>query len=118
MPYVARDDQGQIIDVQERETESAYEQVPLDDPELVSYLNSESGEGFQREEIRAELEASDREFIRVIEDVITVLIDKRVFMLTELPAPAQEKLARRYHLRSALSDLSGIISDHEDIMLP
>ena len=32
MPYVARDDQGRIIDVQERETEAAYEQVPLDDP--------------------------------------------------------------------------------------
>ena len=29
MPYVARDDQGHIIDVQERETEAAYEQVAL-----------------------------------------------------------------------------------------
>ncbi len=114
MPYVARDDQGHITDVQERETEMAYEQVALDDPELVSYLNSGRGES----EIRAELEASDMEFIRVIEDVITVLIDKRVFMLTDLPAPAQQKLARRYKLRSNLSDLGGIIGDHEDIMLP
>lgn len=118
MPYVARDDQGQIIDVRERETESAYEQVALDDPELVSYLSTGTGEAAQPEEIRAELEASDLEFIRVIEDVIAVLIDKRVFMLTDLPPAAQEKLARRYHLRSALSDLGGIISDHEDIMLP
>ena len=118
MPYVARDDQGQIIDVKEQETESAYEQVPLDDPELVSYLHSASGGTSQPEVIRAELEASDLEFIRVIEDVITVLIDKRVFMLTDLPAAAQEKLARRYHLRSALSDLGGIIAEQEDIMLP
>lgn len=114
MPYVARDDQGHIIDVQERETEAAYEQVALDDPELVTYLNNGQGEA----EIQAELEASDLEFIRVIEDVITVLIDKRVFMLTDLPAAAQEKLARRYNLRSKLSDMSNIISDHEDIMLP
>ncbi|GAB4231107.1 MAG: hypothetical protein Tsb0032_37350 [Kiloniellaceae bacterium] len=114
MPYVARDDQGRIIDVQERETESAYEQVAFDDPELVSYLNNGLGEA----EIQAELEASDLEFIRVIEDIITVLIDKRVFMLTDLPAPAQEKLARRYNLRSKLSDLGSIISEHEDIMLP
>jgi hypothetical protein len=114
MPFVARDDQGQIIDVQERETETAYEQVPLSDPELVSYLN----DGLGQEDIQAELEASDLEFIRVIEDVVTVLIDKRIFMLTDLPAPAQEKLARRYNLRSKLSDLGGIIGEHEDIMLP
>lgn len=114
MPYVARDDQGHIIDVQERETEVAYEQVALDDPELVSYLSNGRGQA----EIQAELEASDFEFIRVIEDVITVLIDKRVFMLTDLPPAAQEKLARRYHLRSKLSDLGSIISEHEDIMLP
>ena len=114
MPYVARDDQGQITDVQERETEMAYEQVALDDPELLSFLNNGLGES----EIRAELEASDLEFIRVIEDVITVLIDKRVFMLTDLPQAAQEKLAKRYGLRSKLTDLGEIVSDHEDIMLP
>lgn len=114
MPYVARDDHGQITDVQERETEMAYEQVALDDPELVSFLNNGLGET----QIRAELEASDMEFIRVIEDVITVLIDKRVFMLTDLPAAAQQKLARRYKLRSNLSDLGGIIADYDDIMLP
>jgi hypothetical protein len=118
MPYVARDDQGQIIDAQERETASVHEQVALDDPELVSYLNGRSDDSGAPADIRAELEASDLEFIRVIEDVITVLIDKRIFMLTDLPAAAQHKLARRYTLRSKLSDLGGIISDHEDIMLP
>ncbi len=118
MPYVARDDQGQIIEVQEGETESAWERVGLDNPELVSYLNRAIDDGLGRDEIRAELEATDRELIRVIEDVITVLIDKRVFMLTELPAAAQEKLARRYNLRSKLSDLGSIISDHEEFMLP
>lgn len=122
MPYVARDDQGLIVDVQERETETAYEQVALDDPELVSYLNNgaDNGrdDGAAEAQIRAKLEQSDLEFIRVIEDVITVLIDKRVFMLTDLPAAAQEKLARRYNLRSKLSDLGGIIAEHEDIMLP
>lgn len=118
MPYVARDDQGQITEVQERETETAYEQVALDDPELVGYLNNGLDDGTARDAIRARLEATDLEFIRVLEDVITVLIDKRVFMLTDLPSAAQEKLAQRYNLRSKLSDLGGIISDHEDIMLP
>lgn len=114
MPYVARDDQGLITDVQERETEMAYEQVALDDPELLNFLNNGLGES----QIRAELEASDLEFIRVIEDVIAVLIDKRVFMLTDLPVAAQNKLSKRYGLRSKLTDLGSIVAEHEDIMLP
>lgn len=117
MPYVARDDQGRIVDAEEHETETAREPVALDDPELLVFLNG-GRVGDPEEDVRAELEASDFEFIRVIEDVITVLIDKRIFMLTDLPLAAQQKLARRYNLRSKLSDLGGIIADHEDIMLP
>src|SRR3546814_11339230 len=40
MPYVARDDRGLICEVQERETQSACEQVPLDDPELLADLSA------------------------------------------------------------------------------
>src|SRR3546814_15384841 len=109
---------GLICEVQERETQSSCEQVPLDDPELLAYLSGPSDDGRGGAEIRAELEASDLEFVRVIEDVITVLIDKRVFMLTDLPAAAQQQLARRYHLRSTLAALSGIVSDSEDTLLP
>ena len=118
MPYVARDDKGRIVEVQERKTQRASEQVALDDPELVSFLNGLANGAGTSSDVRAELEASDLEFIRVIEDVITVLIDKRIFMLTDLPAAAQQKLARRYNLRSKLTDLGSIVADHEDIMLP
>lgn len=117
MPYVTRDETGRITGVQEHATAAAREEMSVHDPELLSYLNAHANGG-SHADIRAELEASDRELIRVIEDVITVLIDKRVFMLTDLPAAAQDKLARRYNLRSKLSDLSTIISEHEDIMLP
>lgn len=118
MPYVARNEQGQIIEVAERKTRSAREQVALDDPDLVAYLAGAMNGGDATAHIRAALEASDLEFIRVIEDVITVLIDKRIFMLTDLPPAAQQKLARRYNLRSKLTDLGGIISEQEEIMLP
>lgn len=118
MPYVARNDQGQIIEVAERKTQVAREQVALDDPDLVAYLAGGIDGNGTTANIRAALEASDLELIRVIEDVITVLIDKRVFMLTDLPPAAQQKLARRYNLRSKLSDLGSIIAEHEEIMLP
>ncbi len=56
--------------------------------------------------------------VRVLEDLITVLIDKRIIMLTDLPNAAQQKLAHRYDLRSRLADLGGIIAEQEDIPLP
>ncbi len=70
------------------------------------------------DELQARLADSDLEMIRVLEDLITVLIDKRVIMLTDLPPAAQGKLARRYQLRSSLSDLGGIVTDGEDFLLP
>jgi hypothetical protein len=118
MPYVTRNDQGQIIEVAERKTQGAREQVALDDPDLIAFLTSGAEGSGPTGNIRAALEASDLELIRVIEDVITVLIDKRIFMLTDLPPAAQQKLARRYNLRSKLSDLGSIIAEHEEIMLP
>src|SRR5690606_24244512 len=68
MPYVARNDQGQIIEIAERKTRSAREQVALDDPDLVAYLAGGAGGNGTTANIRAALEASDLEFIRVIED--------------------------------------------------
>jgi hypothetical protein len=35
-----------------------------------------------------------------------------------LPQEAQQKLARRYKLRSQLSDLGAIVAEHEEILLP
>ncbi len=68
--------------------------------------------------IEKNLIASDFEMIRVFEDLITILTDKRIIMLTDLPKAAQEKLARRYELRSKLADLGGIAAESEEIFLP
>src|SRR3546814_20601910 len=116
MPYVARDDQGQIVDVQEHETASASEQIALDDPELASYLTEDRDEDGAHENIRAALEASDFEFIRVIEEVITVMIDKRVLLLTDLPAAAQNKPAQSYHPRSNLCSPGTRLSNQHTII--
>ena len=68
--------------------------------------------------LQSVLIASDLELVRVLEDLIAVLIDKRIIMLTDLPQAAQRKLARRYELRSRLNDLGGIVAEQEEIMLP
>ncbi|WP_417429793.1 hypothetical protein [Kiloniella sp.] len=119
MPYVSRSHDGKITGIHQEETSTANEFLETDNPELTAFLvlmgqQQDSKEG----EIHQELVASDFEMIRVLEDLITTLIDKRVLMMTDLPKAAQRKLSQRYSLRSKLTDLGGIVGQNDDIMLP
>lgn len=119
MPFVARDSEGRIIEVRAEMTETAREALAPDDPELRRFMGqSDAPEDSASAQLQDALISSDLEFIRVLEDLITVLIDKRIIVLTDLPQAAQQKLAQRYELRSKLSDLGGIVGDSEDIPLP
>ncbi len=68
--------------------------------------------------IQSELKASDLDMARVVEDLVMVMIDKGLLMMTDLPRAAQEKLRARDDLRSRLGDLGGIVGDSEDLLLP
>ncbi len=114
MPYVIRDSDGHIIAVHAVQSEQALELLPADDPGLREFI-AETGDSVNLQNV---LIASDLEMVRVLEDLIAVLIDKRIIMLTDLPQAAQRKLARRYELRSRLNDLGGIVAEQEEIMLP
>ncbi|WP_419902309.1 hypothetical protein [Kiloniella sp.] len=119
MPYVSRSDDGKITGVQEAKTELANEFIEANSPEITKFLTG-IGQTTAHHEggIQQELAASDLEMIRVIEDLITTLIDKRVLMMTDLPKAAQSKLAKRYSLRSKLTDLGGILGENDEILLP
>ncbi len=114
MPYVSRDPDGRIVAVHATKTEEAQETLASDDRELRAFLEQTDDSA----EIRNALLASDLELIRVLEDLIAVLIDKRIIMLTDLPQAAQHKLAQRYALRSRLADLGGIVAEADQILLP
>ncbi len=114
MPYVTRDQNGRIAAVHATQSAEATEKLAPGDPDLVEFLGRTSDPaGLQNA-----LVVSDLALVRVLEDLITVLIDKRIIMLTDLPKAAQQKLARRYDMRSRLADLGGIVAEHEDIPLP
>lgn len=113
MPYVTRDPAGRITEIHAEKTDAAQEELRPDDLALRQFLGTDAADALQ-----SELIASDLGLIRVLEDLITVLIDKRIVMLTDLPQAAQRKLARRYDLRSKLSDLGGIVAESEEIILP
>lgn len=113
MPFVVRDQSGQIAEVHHARSQRAQEELTPQDPDLRQFLVTAGGS-----HVRDALSDSDHGLIRVLEDVISVLIDKRIIALTDLPAAAQEKLARRYSLRSRLADLRGIVGDSDELQLP
>ena len=71
-----------------------------------------------QKEIHERLAESDVEFVRVLEDLIATLIEKRVILLTDLPVAAQQKLAARRDMRHRLASLEDIVADGDDVMLP
>lgn len=96
MPYVRRDAQGALLSLHRLAEDGAAEWLDDDDPQVLAFLAPP--DGFQR---------LDADFIRVLEDLIDVLIDKHVINMTDLPEAARDKLAaRRDHRRP--SSLAGL----------
>ncbi len=113
MPFVVRDKSGQISEVHNAPDSRAHEELDSQDPDLRHFLSKAGGH-----EVQGALGDSDLGLVRVLEDLIAALIDKRIIALTDLPEAAQKKLAHRYSLRSRLANLQGIVGDSDDILLP
>lgn len=107
MPYVQRNDNGEIIAVWREQPNENSEFVPATDPEVMTFLETLSTSPDERSEFSL---SSDLQMVRVIEDLIDLLITKRVIVLTDLPVPVQNKLlrqrAKREHLLGNLSILN------------
>ncbi len=96
MPYVRRDDRGELLSLHRVAEDGATEWLDDGDPQVLAFVAPPGG--FQR---------LDADFIRVLEDLIDVLIDKHVINMTDLPEAARDKLAaRRDHRRP--SPLAGL----------
>lgn len=103
MPYVKRDDEGRVMAISRDPAEGFEEALDSDSPELLEFLGNQQGS--------VDLSATDADFVRVLEDVVELLIDKGLILFTELPQPAQEKIMRRQQLRSAISGKLDLIGE-------
>ncbi|MCG8356759.1 MAG: hypothetical protein MI920_14410 [Kiloniellales bacterium] len=110
MPYVVRDENGAIISVLAQPGNGA-ERLDASDDELQRFF-------FESEDANAALQevlvASDLSFVRVLEDLIGVLLEKGVIMLTDLPEAAQIKIMQRRDIRSQIQTLGDLIGDQRD----
>ncbi len=114
MPYISRDPSGRITGVFGQPSETAQQQCPANDPELLQFL----GVGQEQANAMDALVDSDIEMVRVVEDLIMLLIEKRVIMLTELPKAAQRKLARRHKMRSNIAEYAIFEAEGDEVLLP
>ncbi|NQY25983.1 MAG: hypothetical protein HRT92_02255 [Piscirickettsiaceae bacterium] len=112
MAYIERNEAGQITAVFESAQNSTQEFLSIDSAELIDYLTQVSSSN----DARKVLSTSDITLIRVLEDLINTLIDKKVILFTDLPIAAREKLANREKIRGHLNSLENLMGDDEGLL--
>ena len=104
MVYVHRNADGVIDAISREPTSDCSEAVEAGSPEVSAYFASLMGSDFY---------ASDLEFIRVIDDLIHVLVDKKVIMFTELLPAVQAKVAERSQMRERNVDALTLVPEDD-----
>jgi hypothetical protein len=107
MLYVARDKNGKIVSLSRKKTTDATEAKTSSDPEIWEFLNDNDDE----DSIQTSLNLSDLGLIRTIEDLINLLIEKKIISFTELPVQAQERIKQRKRFRKKLSSNTVIVDE-------
>ena len=106
MFYIKRNANGEIIMLSKEPTAECSEAIAQNSPEVLPFLADQP-------ESSANFIASDLAFVRVVEDILEVLLDKGIITFTDLPEAAQAKVMERKSLRSK-NDV-GLLSDDDTI---
>ena len=104
MIYVKRDATGRVIAVSQEPMEGFEQTDESAASEINEVLASATDSLFQN---------SDLEFIRVLDDVIDLLIDKNLILFTELPAVVQENYTQRTQMRERRRESLNLLEDEE-----
>jgi hypothetical protein len=107
MLFVERDAAGAIVALRKGEDGSGKEPVSLLDEEVSSFLGT-----IEDSEVLSHLlMSSDAAMVRVLDDLIDLLIAKKVILFTELPPVAQEKILVRKQLRVRMAGDHLLVED-------
>jgi len=99
------------MSVQENDNSISATKADQENQGLASSLLKEQG----MKHIKDSLTGSDSDMVRVIEDLIDLLIQKQVFVYTELPEAVQKKLHTRRKLRDEINPLESLINESDEI---
>ncbi|MGB0670092.1 MAG: hypothetical protein ACPGNT_01240 [Rhodospirillales bacterium] len=106
MPFVKRNEQGAIVAAYQDYIEDGLEEIADDSSELRLFLSSLAHED-------PTWLQSDLSLARVLEDLIDILIDRRVIAFTDFPAGAQQKLLERQGLRKEFSYVETLFAEDD-----
>ena len=107
MLCIERDERGAIVAIRNSGGKKGLEPASLLDEEVLAFLRA-SGE---LDALAQLLALSDNAIVRVLEDLVDLLIDKKLILFTELPAAAQEKLSGRKRIRQQLGSGDLMVDD-------
>jgi len=111
LTYIKRNEDGEIISAHKDQSAEYLECLEDSNLELKNFLMKVE----MSEMLKNSLSSSDREMIRVIDDLIDLLIEKQVFVFTELPEAVQAKLNTRNTMRSEMNPLGDLVGDSDEI---
>lgn len=114
MPFVKRDEYGNIVAVYSAAEMPGLEEVNGSDPQLIDFLY----DGDPEAAAKKDMIESDLGLARVMEDLIDLLIEKGTFRFTDLPEPAQRKLLARRGLRKEFAYVETLFGGDEDEEYP
>jgi hypothetical protein len=109
--YVRRDAGGCIEALSRRPVAGSdpdWSEIAGDAPEVLNFIAEIVG-------VDDALRHSDLPFVRVLEDVIDLLIDRAVIRFTDLPPPAQAKLLERRSQRQHHRQRLHLLGDEDDL---
>ena len=96
MPYVQRNQRGEIDVLYREPRPQATEYLDNDDPQVTAFLHGEAD--------AQTFEHLDARFVRVLEDLVDILLERHLLVITDLPPAAQAKWLERKQQRSAQAD--------------
>ncbi|WP_333609188.1 tryptophan synthase subunit beta like protein [Arsukibacterium sp.] len=118
--FVKRDQHGEICAVSLHQTADCAEFIDDKAADLIEFCQrhfADTQQNNTKEHPGRQLQISDADLARVLEDVIDALSIKGILAFTDLPLAAQQKLLQRKHLRKNLTSLE-LISDDDDSFMP
>jgi hypothetical protein len=108
MAYILKNPLGQIIAASASERlNDDWIQVDASDKAYINFLENSLAEGDAFRE-------SDIHLARVLEDLISLLVERNTIRFTDLPEHAQKRLNQRQSMRSK-SQLSGILDENTEL---
>jgi len=112
MPYARRDAAGRVIALTLEPETGDEELLDVGHPDVVAFLRGETAAPAQK----VRLSTMDADMARVVEDLIDILVQRRVLMFTDLPPAAQRKLLERRRLRELSVPTPAVGSEPDDLI--